>query len=224
MQIQEKEKRIISKVFIFFVVFVVIPNLVSNYVTRYSYDGRNVQKKLQREERDLNVQLESIEDARVKFRKNDVSYRQWREKGAVSKDTRQDPVEWIKMMGQIKKDRRLNVVRFKFGNGFTIPAESSAYTKGSTAEINLLEMELSMPMLHDLDMFMFIEELKARVDDQFFPVQCRITRSQAQFALQIRNNFQGSCNFVWVAIYDPESREDKIDENNKEQAAGSGQQ
>ena len=110
MQIQEKEKRIISKVFIFFVVFVVIPNLVSNYVTRYSYDGRNVQKKLQREERDLNVQLESIEDARVKFRKNDVSYRQWREKGAVSKDTRQDPVEWIKMMGQIKKDRRLNVV------------------------------------------------------------------------------------------------------------------
>ena len=128
MQIQEKEKRIISKVFIFFVVFVVIPNLVSNYVTRYSYDGRNVQKKLQREERDLNVQLESIEDARVKFRKNDVSYRQWREKGAVSKDTRQDPVEWIKMMGQIKKDRRLNVVRFKFGNGFTIPAESSAYT------------------------------------------------------------------------------------------------
>ena len=85
MQIQEKEKRIISKVFIFFVVFVVIPNLVSNYVTRYSYDGRNVQKKLQREERDLNVQLESIEDARVKFRKNDVSYRQWREKGAVSK-------------------------------------------------------------------------------------------------------------------------------------------
>ena len=50
MQIQEKEKRIISKVFIFFVVFVVIPNLVSNYVTRYSYDGRNVQKKLQREE------------------------------------------------------------------------------------------------------------------------------------------------------------------------------
>ena len=46
MQIQEKEKRIISKVFIFFVVFVVIPNLVSNYVTRYSYDGRNVQKKI----------------------------------------------------------------------------------------------------------------------------------------------------------------------------------
>ena len=86
-----------------------------------------------------------------------------------------------------------------------------------------MEMELSMPMLHDLDMFMFIEELKARVDDQFFPVQCRITRSQAQFALQIRNNFKALV-ILSVAIYDPESREDKIDENNKEQAAGSGQQ
>ena len=216
MQIQAKEKRIISKVFVFFLVFVIAPNVASNYVHQYSSDEQKEHNKLQRDEKNLRFKLEGIGDAREKFRKNDVSYRQWREKGVVSKNIRQDPVEWIKVMGQVKKDRRLNVVQFKFGNSFNVPSERSKYTNGSTAEINILEMELSMPMLHDLDIFMFIEDIQDRIDDYFFPVQCWITRTEAQFALRVRDNFNGSCDFIWVAIYDPLSEEEKEEEKSDE--------
>ena len=206
MQLKEKEKKIITQILVFFVIAVVLTNIAQKYSVEYSYEQNKTKRDLQDRESSLNANLAGIEDAQLKFRLNNKQFKELQKKGFVDRSQRQDPVNWIKVMQKIKTERRLNVVNFNFGEGFTLQPGSSIYTDGSTAGINILDMEISMPMLHDLDIFMFSKELEERTDSILFPVECTIIRSEEVFDLKISDNFSGLCNFIWVAINDPESK------------------
>ena len=59
-------------------------------------------------------------------------------------------------------------------------------------------------MLHDLDIFMFMESLLAKEDNILFPVRCKIGRLHKDFSLEKRPNMVGQCDLAWYWVTDPE--------------------
>lgn len=77
-------------------------------------------------------------------------------------------------------------------------------------------MQINMKMLHDLDMFMFMESLQSRISTFSFPVRCSFELLEPVFAIQNRENFDGSCQINWYSVKDPDANLDAEEESEDE--------
>ena len=202
MQLGPKEKNVIVRAALVFVVAVVVPSYLTDEASNYRNTEVSRQQQLQNQRADLQAKLDGIEEQRQLFRRNLESYNRWQERGAITESV--DPVGWLNLMRQIRQQRRLSGISYDFGDNITVSPEGAEYTKEGTANINMIPMRVEMPMLHDMDMFMFLEDLASQADELFFPVSCTLDRLEADFSPVVRNNVNAECHVVWVFMQDPD--------------------
>ena len=202
MQLGPKEKSVIIKATLMFVIAVVVPSYLTDEASGYRNTEVSRQQRLQNQRADLQAKLDGIEEQRQLFRRNLESYNHWEERGAITESI--DPVGWLDIMRQIRQRRRLSGISYDFGDNISLSPDRAEYTKNGTANINMVPMRVSMPMLHDMDMFMFLEDLASQADELFFPVACTLDRLEADFSPVVRNNVNAECHVVWVFMLDPD--------------------
>lgn len=197
----EKEKKLGVIVAAIFVVAVALPYFGDRYSADYLRSQKRLDGQLRNEIKDFEQKLATIEDQRRLLRENREEYISWVERGAVGD---QDPVDWVREMKNIVDERKFHPPQFSFGNVRNHPSSAYPWTKDSTVNVAVMPMSLNLPMLHDLDMLVFLESLDTRVGSMFFPVECYFARVETEFALANRVNMRSDCSLDWVFINDPE--------------------
>jgi hypothetical protein len=80
----------------------------------------------------------------------------------------------------------------------------SIYTKDSSIGVSVLPMTIEMGMLHDLDVFMFIQSLSEEIGHVSYPVECTLQRIKNDFLLEERENMKANCTVAWYWVNDPD--------------------
>lgn len=197
----EREKKLGIFVAVIFLLVVALPYFGDQYSVDYLTTQKRLDRNLRTEIQDFQLKLATIEDQRRLLRENREAYISWVERGAVGE---QKPVDWVRQMQNIVEERKLLPPSFSFDNPVNHSSDAYPWTKDSTANISVMSMSLKMPMLHDLDMLMFLDSLDSRVGSLFFPVECDFVRLESEFTLVKQANMQADCALNWISINDPE--------------------
>ena len=202
MNFSQKEKRLAIIFLAVVLLTAVLPYWGGKYSIDYLNRESNLKSQLQRELQELASDLADIEDRRRVLQGNRENYLQWVQRGVVGT---QDPVPWVNLMKDITIQRSLNPVEYSFSEEVNFAPDDFYLTKDSTVNFSSWEMSMSLPMLHDMDMFMFISDLQKDADSFFFPLQCSFSRLEKEFELINRVNVNSECRLAWLSVKDPDS-------------------
>lgn len=201
--LSRREKRLLVIIGAFFFLTVVAPGFGLQYADGYAREQENLKGSLEQEIVDIRERLAGIEDEREQVRANRANYIRWVESGVVGE---QDPVRWVRAAQKVQDDRGLFPLAYDFESEALQPPSLSPFTAESSVQMRLWELNVQMPMLHDLDFLMFIQSMGEEWDGFMFPVDCSFNLVQSEFALEKRPNMDSQCKFVWVSAHDPETR------------------
>ena len=202
MQLQNKQKE--KKLSIFMVIAAVVliaaPGFGKTYSFNYLSDKQDKIRRLEGELAQYELDITGIDERRQLLQANRQDYLKWVNRGVVGE---QKPVKWVKLMDRIQRSRGLFEVSYDFEGEQEFPPESFSLTADSTVRMVFWEMDLDMGMLHDLDVFMFLNDLREGTGSFFFPFQCSFSRETDDFQLTSQENMQASCAINWVSVKDP---------------------
>lgn len=202
MNFSQKEKNLA----IIFLVVVFLAGVLPYWGDKYSIEYLNrengIKSELEQELQKLTADLADIENRRRVLQGNREAYLQWVQRGVVGA---QDPVPWVNLMKDITLKRSLNPVEYSFRQEVDFAPGDFYLTKDSTVNFSSWEMDVSLPMLHDMDMFMFIGDLQKDADSFFLPLECSFSRLEEEFELINRPNINSECRLAWMSVKDPAS-------------------
>lgn len=203
MQLTEKEKRLIFIVSIFLVACVGGPWAAEEYSFDYESEKTRSVVQLREEIGKYEQDIAGIDEQRELLRANRQDYLKWVKEGVVGE---QNPIKWIELMQEIQKSRGLFETGMSWAGGDTV-VESSASPLTSDSSVNIVftDLMIEMPMLHDLDVLMFLSDMKRQSTSFFIPVECSFDRLENRFELVKRKNMMANCTINWVSVNDPES-------------------
>ncbi|MGI9297473.1 MAG: hypothetical protein ACR2QC_06190 [Gammaproteobacteria bacterium] len=197
----DKEKKLLGAVVAMFLFALVLPQFVGEYTLRYRSEQGGFRDQFQGSIATVQQDLDSIEDRKEILRRYITRYQSLVERRVLSLP---DAVDLVKHMKDIATERKQSATKFDFGDNVVLAPAGAAYTKDSTVGVNVYPLNVAMGMLHDMDIFMFMESLNERVSSVSFPVQCSLVLEQTEFQVANRENMQGSCRINWYAVSDPE--------------------
>lgn len=196
-----KEKKLLTAVVAVFVFALVGPQFIGDYTLRYRSEQGGIRDKFRADIATVQQDLDSIEDRKEILRRYITRYQSLVERRVLSLP---DAVQLVKHMKDISTERRQSATKFGFGDNVVLSSDAAVYTENSTVGVNVYPLNVEMGMLHDMDIFMFMESLNDRVASVAFPVQCSMQLEQREFAVANRENMSGSCRINWYAVSDPE--------------------
>jgi hypothetical protein len=213
MKLTKRENNLLAGFAVFVALCIALPWAGETYSSQYLARQEQAVTRLQAEVTSFEERIAGIDEQRRLIQTNRQDYLNWVGRGVVG---RQDPVEWIKAMQAIQQRRRLFVADFGFeGESARLsPPSASPLTADSSVNLAFWRMNLAMPMLHDLDIFMFLGDLRANTGSFFFPTNCALERVTGRFELNKRVNLRGNCVLEWVSVNDPSKREGLEEELN----------
>jgi hypothetical protein len=201
--IGRREKKLIVIVAVVFAIAFVLPQVLTEYAS--GYRSAELQKKQERETQiaTLRKDLDGIEERKDILRRYIRRYQSLVDRDVI---TLPGPVDLVNKMKKISSDRRQKAVQFMFGDTRRLQSDETIYTKDSSVQIEIYPLELSMGMLHDLDIFMFMESIEEQVSSLAFPVKCSMERLTNDFVVTDRENMQATCQINWYSVNDPDRR------------------
>lgn len=196
-----KEKNLVAWGFMAFVAFVLAPPFVEGYAQRYQQTQVSAKDIADKRVRELRENLSGIEGRKEILRRYINRYRALVDREIILPP---DTVALVKHMKAISLRRKQEATTFNFGTNLSVPSEESKYTAGSSVGVEVYPLVLNMGMLHDMDMFMFLESLKERVSNISFPVRCSLELDNLEFEVAKRQNMTAECQINWYSVNDPE--------------------
>ena len=195
-----KEKRLLGMVVVVFLFAFVGPGFLGDYALQYRNNQEALRVNYENQIQEIEGDLGSIEERKEILRRYINRYRRLVEQDVLSLP---EPVNLVQQMKEITTQRKQNATAFQFGDNILLPPEDSTYTVDSSVGVNIYPLDIQMGMLHDMDIFMFMESLEDRVANIGFPVKCSIDIESSDFVVLDRENFQGACRISWYAVTDP---------------------
>lgn len=214
-QLGDKEKKMVVLVAVVFVLAFVAPQFVSDYSLQYVRAQDREKASLQQKISKLQEDIDGIEDRKVILERYAKRYQSLVERDRIALP---DEVQLVKEMKRIRERGKYQGIDFSFLDKISLESGATSYTSDSTIKINVAPLLLEMGMLHDMDMFMFMESLSEKISNLSFPVKCSLRLTQDDFVVADRENMRGECQINWYAVEDPESNI-----INKPEAAEEGQ-
>lgn len=196
-----KEKNLLGAVVVVFLFAFVGPQFLGDYAVIYRNAQGGIKQGFEKNIATIRQDLDSIEDRKEILRRYINRYQLLVEREVLALP---NPVDLVKHMKAIATERRQNATKFEFGDNVIVPSASTAYTADSTINVNVSPLNVEMGMLHDMDMFMFMESLDSKLPNISFPVQCSMELVQIEFAVTNRENMRGVCQINWYAVTDPD--------------------
>ncbi len=197
-----KENNMIAVLAVAFGVAFVAPEFVTTYSQQYIEQESGEKRQLEKRVAELQAEIDGIEDRKVILGRYVRRYRSLIERKIVRAPGK---VSLVRQMKQINDEGKYKSVAFNFLDPIVIDPTETQYTADSTVEVEVSPLVLEMGMLHDMDMFMFLEELSERIPNVSFPVQCSMTSMETEFVVADRENMRATCQVNWYSVKDPES-------------------
>ncbi len=201
-QLGDKEKRMIVLIAVVFVLAFVAPQFVSDYSLQYVRSQNREKAALQEKITELQKNIDGIEDRKVILERYAKRYQSLVERERIALP---DEVELVKEMKKIRERGKYQGIDFSFLDKVSLDSKDTVYTSDSTIKINVAPLLLEMGMLHDMDLFMFMEALSEKIPNLSFPVKCSMRLTQNDFVVADRENMRGECRINWYAVEDPDS-------------------
>lgn len=217
----DKEKKLLGAVAVVFLIAFVVPQFLGDYALRYRSEQGSAQRQYQDSIASVRQDLDSIEDRKEILRRYVSRYQSLVERRVLSLP---DSVELVKEMKGIAEERRQNATTFQFDDNARLQPANTVYTKNSTIGVDVYPLNVEMGMLHDMDIFMFMESLDDKVESISFPVRCSLILVESEFVVSNRENMQGACRINWYAVNDPDRNVKTAEEEEAEaELAAQGQ-
>jgi hypothetical protein len=169
---------------------------------QYSTTQQQENRKLKSEHADFTARLAAINEEEQLQQQFATSYLEFAKRGVIGDEER---LNWISQIQEIANKRRLYNLNYSIANRVSHPAVAFAFTEKSTIQIQSTMMKISLPMLHDLDFLMFLEDYAQNVEGTFVPFQCTLSRSnQEPFEVELKENLKADCTLEWLTVADPD--------------------
>lgn len=208
-----KEKRLLTVFGVVFAVALIGPNVLSQYASQYERTKSQEASAAKTRLTEAQNELDGFEDQKKILRRYVDRYNSLVENDEISKP---DVIDVVKKMKAIGIERKLqNATTFNFADEVVVEPEQSMYMKDSNVKIGIHPLNIEMGMLHDLDIFMFMESLGNQVSSRLFPVRCSMSLTELEFSIVERENMQASCEIHWYSVDDPD-RNIKTEEETEE--------
>ena len=202
-QLSKKEKNLLVRVAVVLAILLGAGRGIEFGYGKYEAEERKENTSLKRQRTDLTERLATINEEERLQQEFATSYQGFVDQGFIGDEPR---LEWIAKIQEIVRKRRLYNVSYALGNRVSHAPSSFDFTAGSTINVQSTGMNISMPMLHDLDFLMFLDDYAANVPGVFIPISCSMsggTRTK-QFEVELKENFRADCKVEWLTVEDPD--------------------
>ena len=205
----KKEKSILIFTAIWLAALVGIPNSLGGFLTDHANAEKRRQSDLVNREDELRQRLADVESERELVLKFSNSYEEIEGRGYFQEPNK---VKWLEVMQDIIDKRGLYGMTYDFDTTENYAPGVSKLSKDSTIEFRVDKINLQSTMLHDLDIFMFIEDYRSALGNSLIPTYCEIAKTEPDYELRNQPNFSVECTFDWVSLIDPNRRKDSGEE------------
>lgn len=200
----ENEKKTVMWLIGAFAAVALAPEFLSTSALQYRDGALSEQRGLEKKISQLRQDLDGIEERKDILRRHLSRYQSLADRGIIAPP---DPADLVRHMKIISQERRQEATQFAFRNSILLGADRAKYVADSDVKVSVTPLVLQMGMLHDMDMFMFMQSLGKQVANLSFPVRCTMTRLTEEFEPRQRRNMDGMCEIHWYAVDDPDRLE-----------------
>ena len=135
--------------------------------------------------------LREVNREEEEIRANSALYRALEARGIIGSEQR---LEWVELIAGIRKSRRLFDIDYEFLPQQTLAGSSSPYRFSAST------MKFRLPLLHEGDLFRFLEDIKNRAPAHVQPRQCSLERIGGAGLSNLAPHLTGSCTLQWITI------------------------
>lgn len=155
---------------------------------------RNAGTQLQIQRDDVRGRYTQAETEKMEIRDFQPKFLQLRQRGFIGDEKRLD---WIEHIKQIRDSRKLLPLTYEISA--QLPFQVDASVMPEDLELRGSKIKLHMDLLHEMDLFHFLEDLKSKA---FYVSQaCTVNRSQA-VALEntLSPTLTADCTLYWITL------------------------
>lgn len=135
--------------------------------------------------------LREVNREEEEIRANSALYRALESRGIIGAEQR---LEWVELIAGIRKSRRLFDIDYEFSPQQALPGSSGPY------RFNASTMKFRLPLLHEGDLFRFLEDIQGRAPAHVQPRQCSLERLGSAAVSNLAPHLTGSCTLQWITI------------------------
>jgi hypothetical protein len=128
---------------------------------------------------------------------NILQYRRLADRGIIGEERRLD---WIERLATIKTSRRLFDIRYEIA-----PQRPLDSTATSGPAVMMSKMDITLPLLHEADLFNLLDDLRATPRGYFQVKKCSISRSAAVDRKLLAPTLSAGCELDFFTIREPEA-------------------
>ena len=162
----------------------------SSYILTQQKKAKNQAQAQNSQSRERYAQTEKENQEIHEFQ---PKYLQMLENGLVGNEQR---LHWIEKIKTIQKQRGLLAITYEIFPQQIFQLDPAVQT--GELELRGSRMRLSMDMLHELDLFSFLEDLKQGEPNQ--PVECAIKPVQALARDALAPRLSAECTLYWITL------------------------
>lgn len=164
--------------------------------------GRAEQAKAAADRQAAQNRLARTTDEEREIREKLVDYQKLRSRGLIGEEDRAD---WVERIAQIKGARKL------FDLKYTIepqrPADYPGLAGAGEVEFLVSQMKVDLALLHEEDLFRFIEDLRGALSSHVVVRSCTVSRlDRAPTAKGVGPRLRGDCTIDLVTIRDRKAK------------------
>jgi hypothetical protein len=137
--------------------------------------------------------LREVNREEEEIRANSARYQALVDRGVIGLEQR---LEWVELIADIRKARRLFDIDYEYAPQQLLPGSSSPFLFHAST------MKFRLPLLHEGDLFRFLEDLSSRAPAHVQPRQCTIERVASPATSNLAPHLNGSCTLRWITIRD----------------------
>jgi hypothetical protein len=161
----------------------------------FKWTDRVKQDNLQviQQRNDAEGRLARAEQEEREIRLNILQYRALADRGIIGEEQRLD---WIERLATIKTARKLYDIHYEISEQHRLDS-----TPGG-ADIMVSKMEISLPLLHEEDLFNLLTDLRAAPHGYFQVKSCNMARGQATDRKVLTPTLSASCQLDFYTIHE----------------------
>jgi len=167
--------------------------------TNHYLDRARLQHRIALTDRQaIQNKLSRATDEEREIREKLVDYRRLLARGVIGDEQRLD---WVEAIGQIKTDRKLFEIKYQIEPQRTL--ELPGLTPGADVEFRVSPLKVEMQLLHEGDLFVFLDDLRRNLKSHVMVRECsmqRLDRSTVEKGVVPR--LRAACTIDLVTIRD----------------------
>jgi hypothetical protein len=164
--------------------------------------ARAEQQKAAADRQTAQNRLARATDEEREIREKLVDYRKLRDRGLIGDEQRQD---WIEQLARIKGARKLFDVKYTIDP--QRPADYPGIAGAGEVEFLVSPMKLDMTLLHEEDLFRFLEDLRGALSSHVVVRSCAMQRLDLQDSKRaVAPRLRADCSLDLVTIRDRKAK------------------